>query len=341
MKRLTIRDLASILSLSTSTVSRALSDHPDISAATKKRVREAADEFNYTTNVHAKLFRKQHSGLIAVILPEVNMFFTPSLVRGIVKTITPTNYSLFTFLSNDSYKREKEIVKHCLSWAVEGVLMSLSNQTYDLSHLMPLHNAKIKCVLFDKTIKNERFPSLMIDSEEASYRAVSHLIENGHRNILGVFGNPNLSITVDRVIGYRKAMTEHGLPIIEENIVHVDTNSNLDFILPPILNHNKRLTAMFTMSDELLAKSLFQLNRLGFHIPSDMSVISISDGAYPYLVYPQVTHIKDSGSKMGKHATKLLLDCIQNDDDRMPSQTVITTKLVELDSVRQIRIPVV
>ena len=120
MKRVTIKDLAKLLNLSTSTVSRALSDHPDISEATKKRVRAAAEEFNYTANVHARFFRQQHSGLIALVLPEVNMFFTPSLIKGINNVIAASGYSLITFLTNDSYKREKEIIKQCLNWAVEG-----------------------------------------------------------------------------------------------------------------------------------------------------------------------------------------------------------------------------
>lgn len=121
MKRITIKDLARLLNLSTSTVSRALSDHPDISDATKKRVRSAAEEFNYVTNIYARSFRKQQSRLLALILPEVNMFFSPNLIKGINKTIASSNYTLITFLSNDSYKREKEIIKQCLSWAVEGV----------------------------------------------------------------------------------------------------------------------------------------------------------------------------------------------------------------------------
>lgn len=333
MKRVTIKDLAKLLNLSTSTVSRALSDHHDISDATKAKVRKVADELNYTTNVHARFFRKQHSGLIALILPEINMFFTPNLIKGINKTIASSKYSLITFLSNDSYKKEKEIIKQCLSWAVEGVLISLSKETQNLNHLEALTKSDIKCVLLDKALENEQYPAVTIDSTDASYQAVSYLIQKGHQHILGVFGNPNFNITQERIKGYEKAMKENNLPILKENIISVNNSSDLDFILPPILNHNKNISAIFTMSDELLAKSLYHTNTLGLSVPHDISIISISDGVYPYLAYPKITHIKDSGSKMGRNACKFLLNTIAESSKKMGSGLLISTKLVELDSV--------
>ncbi|MFK8101497.1 MAG: LacI family DNA-binding transcriptional regulator [Saprospiraceae bacterium] len=333
MKRVTIKDLAKILNLSTSTVSRALSDHPDISESTKNKVRLAAKEFNYTTNVHARFFRNQHSGLIALILPEINMFFTPNLIKGINKTISSSKYSLIMFLTNDSYKKEKEIITQCLSWAVEGVLISLSKETYDLNHLEPLTNANIKCVLLDKALENEDFPAVTIDSTQASYQAISHLIEKGHQNILAIFGNPNFNISQERIKGYEKALTEHGIPILKENIISVDKSADLDFILPPILNHNKKITAIFTMSDELLAKSLYHINALGLSIPEDIAIISISDGEYPYLTYPQISHVKDSGSKMGKNACNFLLEAISEPTKLRPSELLVSTKLIKLQSV--------
>lgn len=336
MKRLTIKDMAKMLSLSTSTVSRALSDHPDISEATKKRVREVAEELNYRANVHAKLFRSQSSGLIALVMPEVNMFFSPKLIKAINKVISATNYSLITFLSNDSYKTEKEIIQHCLNWSVEGVLISLSKETYNINHLLPLAKANIECVLFDKTVENELYPSVMIDSLDSSYKAVSYMIKKGHSNILGVFGNPGLNISKERLAGYERAHKENNLPIIKENIVFVDDQSHLDFILPPILNHNRNITGLFTMSDELLSKCIYHLNRLSIRIPDDISVISISDGQYPYLVYPLITHIKDSGTKMGKTSAKILMDRITNEGATGSTSTIVTTKLVELDSVKSL-----
>jgi LacI family transcriptional regulator len=332
MKRITIKDLAKLLNLSTSTVSRALSDHPDISSATKAKVRNAAKALNYTTNVHARFFRKQHSGLIALILPEINMFFTPHLIKGINKAIDNSKYSLIIFLTDDSYDKEAEVIKQCLSWAVEGVLISLSKETYNLDHLELLNKSNINCVLLDKVIENDLYPTVTIDSAAASYQAVSYLISKGHRNILGIFGSPNFSISQDRIRGYLKAFKDNDIPLLKENIISVDRSDELDFILPPILNHNKEISALFAMSDELLAKSLYHINSLGISIPKNIAVMSLSDGVFPYLNHPQVSHVKDSGTKMGRNAGKLLLDCIAQADD-VSHKVIVSTKLVELDSV--------
>lgn len=336
MKRITIKDLAKMLSLSTSTVSRALTDHPDISNATKERVREIADRFNYTTNMHARFFRKQNSGLIALILPEVNMFFTPNLMKGINKVIDASKYSLIIFVTNDSYKKEVEMIKQCVGWAVQGVLLSVSKETYNLDHLEILNKAEISTMLFDRVIESKKFPSVSIDSVDASFNAVSKLISMGHKNILGIFGEAKLAITQKRKQGYKKALIENGLHYIQENEISVIKSTDLDIIVPAILNHNKTITAIFTMTDELLIRTLYNINTLGLKIPHDISIISISDGDFPLSYHPNITHIKDSGIKTGKTASKLLLNAIDNKDFVLDNWNKVSTKLVEMDSIMKI-----
>ena len=322
-----------MLNLSASTVSRALSDHPDISESTKTRVREVAKEFKYTTNLHAQLFRRSRSGLIALVLPEVNMFFTPGLIKGISKTLAASKYSPIIFLTNDSYQKEQEIIEQCLSWAVEGILISLSKDTPDLNHLEPLRQAGIKCVLLDKTIESEKYPEVKIENSLASYNAVSYLINKGHNNILGIFGNPNLSITQDRVSGFQNALKANNLPVLEENIILVNNSADLDYILPSILKHNRQISAIFTMSDELLAKTHYHIFSAGLTIPEDIAVVSISDGIYPVLIHPKITHLKNSGNKIGKAACNLLLELISESSEKPNPKILLDTKLVELESV--------
>lgn len=210
-------------------------------------------------------------------------------------------------------------------------MISLSKETYDLKHLAPLSQAKIKCVLFDKVLASDNYPSVTIDNVQTAYNAITHLIKKGHQNILGIFGSPSFTISNERIEGYEKAMKDNNLPILRENIISVEKDADLDIILPPILNHNKSISAIFTMSDELLAKSLYQINRLGLSIPNDISIVSISDGVFPYLSHPQITHIKDSGSKMGKNAAKFLIELLTESNTN--SNLIIPTKIVDLASV--------
>jgi LacI family transcriptional regulator len=241
--------------------------------------------------------------------------------------------------------QEQEIIRHCLNWAVEGILISLSKETQNLEHLQPVFKSEIACVQIDKTLENEFYPAVTINNVAASYNAVSYLLQKGHRNILGIFGNPNYSISKDRKQGYIKAMNDHNVVFPQENLITVDNSSDLDFIMPPILKHNlnlsasqaeKAITAIFTMSDELLAKSNYLINSLGIKVPEQLSVISISDGVYPHLNFPKVTHVKDAGVKMGETACRLLLDIINGNSKKSDGGVYVDTKLVELDSVKEV-----
>jgi len=335
MKRITIKDLSKMLNLSTSTISRALSDHPDISDATKKRVKTVAKELNYTTNMHARFFRKQHSGLIALILPEVNMFYTPNLIKGVNRIIDSSKYSLIIFLSNDELEKEAELIKQCIGWAVEGVLLSISKETENITHLKPLLESEVKTIIIDRILEKEGCHSLQMDSELASYNATKHLIDNGHKEILGVFGGSHLEHSINRVNGYKRALIDHNIQIKEENILLVNNSNDLNLILPPILKNNQDLTAIFTMSDELLSYCLFNLKKANLNIPSDVSIVAISDGKYPLLCYPKVSHIEDSGQRVGETAVKQLISMIEGEKD-IPKHRKLSSKLIQLDSVANI-----
>jgi LacI family transcriptional regulator len=336
MKRITIRDLAKLLSLSPSTVSRALSDHPDISESTKQRVKEVAETINYSVNLHASIFRNKKSNLIALIIPEINMFYVPALIEGINNSLNSSDYSLFVFISKDKVKREEEIIKQCIKWAVEGVLISLSSQTENLNHLEALSLAGIKTVILDRIIKNDKFPSITLSNKSTTQQAIEYLISKGHKNILGIFGKPKLSTTLGRIEGFKNALRNNDIQIEEENILSINRPIELESILPIILNYKKEITAIFTMSDEMLAKVNYELTKLGKKIKEDISIISISDGLFPYLVFPNVTFIKDSGNRMGKKASELLISQISKGENAETVHLQLPAKLVELDSVEDI-----
>ena len=336
MNRITIRDLAKMLSLSPSTISRALSDHPDISFKTKQRVKEVADKFNYSVNLHSSFFRNKKSNLIALIIPEINMFYIPSMINAINDFLYTTDYSLFVFISRDKLKREKDIIQQCIKWAVEGVLISPSSETRNFDHLDSLRFSGIKTVVLDKILKHSTIPSVSINNENSAYKAVDYLINKGHTNILGIFGNPNISITKERIKGYVKSLEHHGLVSAEENIITIQDTVELDSILPVILNHNKSITAIFSMSDEILARVYFHVMRLGKRVGEDISLICISDGYFPKLTFPKTTYIRDSGRKMGKKACDLLVNQLLKDKSIEQTTLELSTKMVELDSVKDL-----
>lgn len=324
MRRITIKDLSKMLSLAPSTISRALQDHPDIKKETKERVNEAATKFNYVPNLHARFFRKKHSGLVALILPQFHSFFTPSLMEGIKSVINDNEYSLIIFQSDNLYKKECDLVHYCLSWVVDGVLIILSDQTKETSHLNPLKDADIPVVMLDKIVESSQFSTVSIDDVEVAREATQYLIQQGCKYVLGIFGNQEMNICYLRKVGFTKACTLRKIDY--QFIVNNDLSQLPQQIANIIEEHN--IDGIFTMSDELLIHTNVALKSL-LGSQNSPKVIAISDGLTPHLIYPKINHFLHSGYEVGKEAAELLIKQIKNANTKIEHKK-IATHLVEL-----------
>ena len=134
MARITIKDIAKLLEVNPSTVSRALKDHPDIGEKTKEKIRRVAKDLGYFPNYQAIRFRQRKSGLVGLIIPDMGMFFFPSVVKAIEEITRKNGYNLIVFQSNEILEKEIESTKICQSFGVDGLLICLSNETTTLQH---------------------------------------------------------------------------------------------------------------------------------------------------------------------------------------------------------------
>ena len=331
-KRVTMKDIAKQMGLSMTTVSRALADHPDISSDTKLRVRDVAQAMSYLPNYRARYLRAKHSRLIALIVPEMNMFFVPALIAGINRVVQANDYSLIVFQSDNSIVQERRLAEYCTHLSADGVLLVLSSETTDLQHLDVLHELDIPVVLLDKTIDTAKYTTVTINDEEAGREAAEYLINRGHTRVVGVFGDQRQRISAMRLKGFRRAHAEHALPLAETQILRVTLPSELDEQLARAFAAHPDLSAIFAMTDELLVHTHYLLARRGTRIPDDVSLISISDGQAPSFLYPNVTHLRHSGMEVGERTAHILIGMIEHNSDAMMDVRIRTT-LVELGSV--------
>lgn len=317
--------------LSVSGVSRALKDHPDISEETKAKVREVAEALNYSPNPSAQFLRTQSSKIIAVILPREDTFFFPELLRGISEIVSKKGYSLMYLQTDNSLNREKELIDFCLKIFAEGVLISLSYETTDLKHLEKLREAEIPILMIDKGLPNDWIPLLNIDDQKATFKAVDYLLRKGYRQILGIFDHPNLLMSQRRAEGFKKAHREHNCALDPGQILMVTDDNKLAEEITAFLQQNPHANAVFTMSDKILVQAYNAINKLGYRIPEDRALISISDGKAPYYLFPNVSYIKHSGYEVGKKGTQLLFKMMGGLNYSNQSFE-IQTSLIELNS---------
>lgn len=331
-KRATLKDIAASLGVSMATVSRALADHPDISSETKDRVREMAQTLSYIPNYRARYLRAKHSRLVALIVPEMNMFFVPSMITGINRVVQQNDYSLIVFQSDNSIVQERRLVEYCTHLSADGVLLVLSSETSNLQHLDVLHEVDIPVVLLDKTIDTVKYTTITIDDEEAGREAASYLIDRGHTRVIGIFGDQRQRISTQRLKGFRRAHNEHVVPLAESQILRVTIIDELEEQLDRAFAAHPDLTAIFTMTDELLVHTHHLLSRRGVRIPEDVSLLAISDGQAPSFLHPNVTHLRHSGIEVGERTAHILIGMIEHNSDAMMDVRIRTT-LVEHGSV--------
>lgn len=307
MKRTTIKDLAEMLNISTSTVSRALKDHPDISSSVKIRVREAAETFNYIPNDFAVSFRKKSSKVIGLIVPEITMFFLPSIIKGISSVLNNEGYRFFILSSDDSYKIEKEHIETCINSRVDGILISMTNETRDIEHLRKLTEMEIPVVIFDKTVTQDIFESVVFDNVRNAELSAEKLIKHNCKNILGIFGDENLEITQSRLRSFTDKI--HQSTDIQLQIIFCKSadivKQKLDLLLDDLT-----FDGFFAMSDETLIglhSSLIKRNLNN----TNKKVVAISEGTLPKYLDESYEYQINDGYEMGIFAASKLMDKIK------------------------------
>ncbi|MFK7937011.1 MAG: LacI family DNA-binding transcriptional regulator [Saprospiraceae bacterium] len=331
MKRITIKDIARLVGVDVSTVSRALKDHPGISAKTKQKIKDVAEELGYFPNHQAINFRQRRSKLIGLILPELGRFFFPDLIRAIEEIAHQKGYTFITFQSNDLLEKEKNCVKMCRNFGVDGLLVCLSKETQSVEHFTQLDRYDIPVVFVDKIIPEQVGATVTIDDFQAAFMAVSHLLTKGYRQIAGVFADPHLAITQQRFAGYKAALEKHGISYDARQCCFINDLKTAQPDFKMLLQQHSP-DALFTMSDELLATVIPVIYAQKISVPQDLAIISISNGYLPYHINPAITHIKHSGYDLGYQAANLLLDLIEHPTTTIHQNLELETFLVELDS---------
>lgn len=320
---ITINDIARLLGLSKSTVSRALRDHPDISEKTKERVRRIAKDLQYRPNIIASSLRQKKSRLIGIIVPQISYFFFPSVLKGIENVTRQRDYNLLIMQSNESYDREVECMELLVANNVEGILASVSRKTRDFDHFRKVMEMQIPLVFYDRVVPDLMADTVMLDDITASYNAVKHLISSGRRRIAICTGNLNLLISQNRLKGYRKALQENKLQIDDELIASVEWPEEAEAAVYRLLALDAPPDAIFAISDLTTSGIMRALYKMNKRIPEDVAVIGFCEEPFRSLYNPAVTSVDPKGFEIGKVATEILLERIDNGLDEYATPHVM------------------
>jgi LacI family transcriptional regulator len=325
-----LKKLAEELNLSFSTVSKALRDSHEISEATKSRVIAKANELNYQVNPLASSFRKQKTKTIALIIPEVvNDFFGP-VINGIESIAQEKGYHVLIYMTHEDREKEIAIFKLLQTGRVDGIMLSLSEQTCDISHLRELKERGIPLILFDRITHQLDVTTVTTDNSVGGKRATEHLIERGCRRIAFLAISKSLSVSTGRMDGYLEALKEHSMTQDDDFILCCDGDDrkNKDLIRS-LLTREDRPDGIFA-SVETLAISTYEVcEELGLNIPGDVKVIAFSNSYLAALLNPSLTAIAQPAFEMGREAAAILVNLVEKKESRFHKQrTEIKSRLI-------------
>lgn len=327
--QVTIKDIARILGISPSTVSRALKDHPDISDSTKRAVNELAKKLQYEPNAVALSLKHSRSFTIGVIIPEIVHYFFSSVISGIEDVAYDAGFTVIICQSNERYDREVANVKALLSHRVDGVLVSISKETKTFDHLLGIQDRKVPMVFFDRVVPEIQTDQVIIDDRQAAYEATKHLIDGGRTRIAHFAGPQNLLIGRERKNGYVQALKEAGLPVDPHLIIVADNFEKAMTEVDRLIDTDTLFDGIFTVNDMTAIGAMHGLKKHGIAIPQQVAVVGFSDGRFSGITDPSLTSVDQHGYEMGSIATELLLKRLINPDYNAPTRTrVLNANLI-------------
>ncbi len=330
MKDITLKEIATTLGISITTVSKALKNYPDVSLKTKNAVTELAQKLHYTPNSFAVNLRTKESKTIGLIIPEVLHHFFSNIINTIIDEAEKNGYLVIILQSNETLELEKKQVELLINKRVDGILISLSNESNYDEHLKEIVNRGIPLVMFDKISKLAKCSKVIIDDQKAAFNAVQHLIDKGCKKIAHIRGPVNPQNAIDRYIGYKKALEKNNItfdPKLVYTCEKVSFEEGYEFA-KQILTDHPDIDGIFVITDLVAVGVLSYFNEIKIKVPEQIAVIGFSNWFISQVFTPKLSTVDQPSHEMGISAFNLLLEEMNCHKEKI----AFTPKTIELDT---------
>ncbi|WP_111320030.1 LacI family DNA-binding transcriptional regulator [Algoriphagus chordae] len=314
MKRVTVKDLAKHLLLSTSTVSRALLNDKNIHWETKKKVLEAAKELGYRRNSAATSLKYGQSKNIGLVVPEMVTPFSAKVLRGIQEVLYPLGYRVIITECDEDPQRERENLLLLEEFNVDGIIINLCDETKNSDIYQQLLDQGIPLIFFDRMPNDSlNVSKVRLDNPLYATAMIEHLVATGRKKIVHIMGPPTLRSSGERAKGYIEVMKKHGIYdpslLIEAGGLGFEDGKKA---IKSLRETQVEFDAIFAFTDTLAIGAMNFLLEAGILIPEEVSVTSFSGTELATMVYPQLSSVEPPLVQMGEEAARLVLEKIKD-----------------------------
>lgn len=304
----TIKDIARELGISTSTVSRALSDKWDVSADTRERVLQMAKQLNYHPNRLAKGLSTRQTRTIGVVLPEFGTAFFPRVVMGIQDELLKHDYQMLITQSNESTIEEAKNLQLLANNQVEGIIMSVTSEGSNQALYQEIINQGIPMVFFNRICCPLDVFKVIIDDAVMAAEMVSHAVSRGCKQIAYLVGPESISVTPDRLAGYKQGLTNMHLPYDERYVIEAGATIEGGYeTMQELLKLDVLPDAVCCFNDPVAIGAMKAIKQAGLRIPEDIAVSGFSNSNMASVVEPALTSVAQPTFEMGQRAAQLMM----------------------------------
>ncbi|MHC5247514.1 LacI family DNA-binding transcriptional regulator [Enterococcus sp. LJL120] len=333
--KLTIKEIAEMAGVSITTVSQILNNKgARFSPETRKKVLDIVEKYQYKPDYFASNLIKRHSKTIGMIVPDVTDFFFSKVIEGVESYLNPLGYMILLCNSKNSKAREEKYIEELVHRSVDGILLATPNVLPEGKALDSGFFAKTPLVLIDRGINERKGGRLIVKEYEGAYRAISKLIEYGHRHIGMLKEEEGYYQLIERQTAYQHALKDHEIPFRKNYL----SNGSLSIeggyqAAKNLLAENPELTAIFCGNDEMAIGCYQAIHEIGKKIPEDFSVIGFDGLEISNYLVPSLTTILQPSFDIGFYGAKFLVDKIDFPHSRVPNK-IFDTEFIIRESIK-------
>jgi LacI family transcriptional regulator len=327
MIRLT--DIAAKAGVSVMTVSKALRDKPDVSAATKARIKELAQQLGYVPNSSAQGLRSRTTRLFGLAVSSMTNPIFARVVLAIEERAYELGYDVLLAHTLNIPEREESAIRRFLARRVDGIFIS---PVYRMSAEAPIYQElaarQVPTVLLGHVAPFcSQFANVETDDVLASYTATQHLLKFGHKRIAFFSGPPAAPWTQERFEGYRRALREAGLDVDDALVFQagrtIEDGANAALQL---INEHAHATAIQTVNDLVAIGCAQTLMNQGLKIPGDISVVGFGNVLLSEYFQVPLTTLRQPKFRLGSAAVDSMLQILggqRPDSKRLPAELIV------------------
>jgi len=323
-----LKDIARQLGVSVMTVSKALRDAPDVSAATKVKIKSLAAQMGYVPDSSAQGLRTKTTKLFGLVIPSITNPIYARIVFAIEERAHELGYDILLAHSLNQPEREENCIRHFLSRRVDGLFISpvyrFEAEARIYQEILARKTPVVLLGLPAPFCKN--FPSVEIEEHNASYDATRHLLKLGHKRIAYFTGPPTAPWAHERFNGYCRALREAGLDV-DDRLVFQSGGTIEDGTKAALqmLNEDCKATAIQAVNDLVAIGCAETLIAQGLKIPEDVSVVGFGNILLTEHFRVPLTTVGQPKFRLGMAAVEMMMGLIHGENvqpKRLPAELI-------------------